>query len=133
MTVIKMPRHSSVDTIRSIPNYTIKLTKYVVILCQTAPDCAILATAYLAVLTLYLYHLTVFVPSYRGGLTLIRESWKNSKTRDRHRARFPKKRSEQSIASIGICFCVMNLFPETALGDGPKNSRIRVNDHKEHL
>ena len=59
-------------------------------------------------------------------LTLIRESWKKSKTRDRHRARFAEKKSRAQRCIFCICSCALEFFPESALGDGPKNSWIRV-------
>ena len=34
---------------------------------------------------------------------------------------FRKKNPERSIASICICSCALKFFPESALGDGPKN------------
>ena len=52
---------------------------------------------------------------------------KKSKSRDRHRARFAEKKSRAQRCVICICFCALDFFPESVLGDGPKNSRIRVN------
>ena len=43
-------------------------------------------------------------------LTLIRESWKKSRTRDRDRARFPGKNPDRSVASFFICFCALDIF-----------------------
>ena len=43
-------------------------------------------------------------------LTIIRESWEKSKTRDRHRARFAGKKSRAQRCIICICFCALDFF-----------------------
>ena len=40
---------------------------------------------------------------------------------------FRGKKSRAQRCIICICFCALDFFPESVLGDGPKNSRIRVN------
>ena len=47
-------------------------------------------------------------------LTLIRETGKKSKTRDRHRACFPEKSGAQRCI-ICLCFCALDCFPENTL------------------
>ena len=58
---------------------------------------------------------------------------KKSKTRDRHRARSTEKNPERRIASFCICSHALDFFPDIALGDGPKNSRIRVKRISENF
>ena len=58
-------------------------------------------------------------------LTIIRESWKNPKLVT-VTERVLRKHPEQTIPSICICFCALNFRSEIALGDGSKNSRIRI-------
>ena len=57
-------------------------------------------------------------------LTLIRESWKKSKTQDRHRARFAEKYPERSVASFVYVPVLWNFFLESALGDCPRKWHI---------
>ena len=59
-----------------------------------------------------------------GLLTLIRESWKKSKTRDRHRARYAGKKYRAQRCTICMCSCALDFFPEIALGDGPRKWHI---------
>ena len=40
--------------------------------------------------------------------------------------RVSRKNPERSVASFVYVPLLWNFFPENALGDGPKNSRIRV-------
>ena len=49
---------------------------------------------------------------------------KNQKTRDHHRNRYAEK-TKRSITAF-VYVSILWLFPEIALGDGPKNSRIKV-------
>ena len=41
---------------------------------------------------------------------------------------FRGKKSRAQRCIIRICPCALEFFPESALGNGPKNSRIRVKD-----
>ena len=70
----------------------------------------------------------IFQHHSRNFLTLIRESWQNSKRGTFVERVFWRKNPKRSIASICSCLCDGKIFiPESMLADGPKNSR------KHHL
>ena len=50
---------------------------------------------------------------------------KKSKSRDHHRACFAEKSRAQHLIDLYMFLC-FRFFLEMTLGDGPKNSRIRV-------
>ena len=91
--------------------------------------------------------------SHRHGMALIRESWKKSKMRDHHRAYFAEKSRAQhwinlymfhdldfwrfaslsahilfisQVSTVTSPVMILDFFPEITLGNGPKNSRIKV-------